>query len=153
MLRIIKATAVVGALAFATTALAQETTQQINKAAIEAQKKAIVANSMELTADEDKAFWPVYEAFQTDLEKINKKRADLINEYMKSYAELSNEQAKKLLGTYLSNSAELVKLRESFVPKFEKVLPETKVLRYYQIENKLAAIIDFEVAGVIPLAR
>jgi hypothetical protein len=45
------------------------------------------------------------------------------------------------------------KLKRKYVKRFMKVLPAKKVLRYYQIENKLDTIINMDLAATIPLAR
>jgi hypothetical protein len=45
------------------------------------------------------------------------------------------------------------KLRQAYLPKFRKVLPETKVVRYYQIENKIQAALMYEIAANIPLMK
>jgi hypothetical protein len=45
------------------------------------------------------------------------------------------------------------KLRQAYLPKFRKVLPEVKVVRYYQIENKIQAALFYELAKNIPLAK
>ena len=48
---------------------------------------------------------------------------------------------------------EEVKLKKAFVPKLAKVLPGSKVARYMQIENKIRAIVKYELAGEVPLAQ
>jgi hypothetical protein len=40
-----------------------------------------------------------------------------------------------------------------FLPKFRKVLPEKKVARYYQLENKINAVVEYELAKQIPLVN
>jgi hypothetical protein len=46
-----------------------------------------------------------------------------------------------------------VKLMQSYQPRFRKVLPEVKVARYYQLENKTNAIFNYELAEGIPLVK
>ncbi|GAG05637.1 unnamed protein product, partial [marine sediment metagenome] len=54
---------------------------------------------------------------------------------------------------YMAIETERLKLRQSYLPRFRQVLPEQKVLRYYQLENKIKAVVDYELAAGIPLAR
>ena len=128
---------------------------QILKEKIAADKKLVVSAAMELTESEAKAFWPVYEAFQKDLHKINDEIATLISAYAKEYnaKSLTDEKAKKLLDYYLAIEDREVKLRKSYVPKLSKVLPGRKVARYMQLENKVRALIKYELAAEIPLAQ
>jgi hypothetical protein len=42
-------------------------------------------------------------------------------------------------------------MKESYAPKLSKVLPPKKVARYLQVENKIRALVKYELAGEIPL--
>jgi hypothetical protein len=54
---------------------------------------------------------------------------------------------------YLAVEKERVKLKESYMKKFEKVLSPKKVMRYLQVENKLEAMAKYELSKGIPLAQ
>jgi hypothetical protein len=126
---------------------------QILRDKIRADKKLLVADNMELTESEAKGFWPVYEAYQKDLETLNNRTGALIKSYADAWntKSMTNEKAKKLTSDFLALQADEVKQMQSYVPKLEKVLPATKVARYLQIENKIRTIIKYELAGEIPL--
>ena len=128
---------------------------QILKEKIAADKKLVVSAAMELTESEAKAFWPVYESYQKELHKINDEIATLITSYAKEYnaKSLSDEKAKKLLDYYFAIEDRELKLRKSYIPKLSKVLPGRKVARYMQLENKVRALIKYELAAEIPLAQ
>jgi hypothetical protein len=137
---------------------AQESEQmnmEILKEKVKADKKLIVANNMMLTDAESKKFWPLYDAYQMDLNQINERMMSMIKSYADAYnagkGELSNDQAKKLIGEALAVEESEVKLRQAYAAKLDKVLPATKVARYLQIENKIRAIVKFELATLIPL--
>ncbi|PYM98114.1 MAG: hypothetical protein DME08_08535, partial [Candidatus Rokuibacteriota bacterium] len=61
--------------------------------------------------------------------------------------------ATKLLADYLALERAHVALLSSYVPRFEKVLPAKKVARLYQIENKMRALVNYELAKQIPLVK
>jgi hypothetical protein len=90
-----------------------------------------------------------------DLNQINERMMSMIKSYADAYnagkGELSNDQAKKLIGEALAVEESEVKLRQAYAAKLDKVLPATKVARYLQIENKIRAIVKFELATLIPL--
>ncbi len=139
-------------------AQAQEAAQmnmEILKEKIKADKKLVVAANMSLTDAEAKNFWPLYDGYQKELEQINHRVLTMIKSYADAYnagkGELSNDTAKKLLGELLAVEESEVKLRQSYAAKLGKVLPATKVARYLQIENKIRAIVKFELAAQIPL--
>jgi hypothetical protein len=120
---------------------------------VRADKKFIVAENMELTEEEAKGFWPVYESYQADLHKLNERMAKVINEYALAYNKgaLMDKTARKLIDDAIDIDVDEAKLKKSYVPKLSKVLSGVKVARYLQIENKLRAIVRYELASAIPL--
>ena len=135
-------------------ALAEEPTasnMDIVSEKLRADKKLFVADSMELTESEAQAFWPIYDSYQIELVKLGDRKIDIIKDYAKNYKSMSDETAKTLLDDYLALEADMQKLRYAYLPKFREVLPEIKVARYYQLENKILAVVTFELAETIPL--
>ncbi len=122
---------------------------------IKADKKLVVAANLQLTESEAKDFWPVYEAYQKDLAGINKRLFGTIKRYADAYNKgpVSDEAAKKLINEAIAVEEAEVKLKRSYVPKLEKVIPGVKVARYIQIENKIRAIVKYELAAQIPLVE
>jgi hypothetical protein len=136
--------------------LAQEKSADNMKLVLEklkADKKLLVAENMGLTDAEGKAFWPIYESYQQDLLMQRARLGELIEGYAKNYNSMTDDAAKKLTDTFLSIKADYVKLVSSYVPRFRKVLPEAKVARFVQIENKVDAILNYELAASIPLVK
>jgi hypothetical protein len=128
---------------------------QILAQKIKADKKLVVAANMQLTEEESKGFWPVYDAYQADLQKINGRLLGTIKRYADAYnkGSVSDEAAKKLINEAIAIEEAEVKLKRSYVPRLEKVIPGMKVARYLQIENKIRAIGKYELATQIPLVQ
>ena len=120
---------------------------------IRADKKLFVAENMQLTEAEAKAFWPVYDQYQDELFLLRVRTAKLIKDFSDAYEKMTNETAKKLMDEYITIETLGPKLRQTYLPKFRKVLPEVKVVRYYQIENKINAVLIYELAKNIPLVK
>jgi len=118
-----------------------------------ADKKLLVAENMELTESEAKGFWPVYDQYQDELFLLRARTVKLINDYGEAYDKMTNEKAKKLLDEMVTIETLGAKLRQAYLSKFRKVLPEVKVGRYYQIENKINAVLMYELASKIPLVK
>ena len=146
------------ALAVAMPAIAQDkgtSTMDILRQKVQTDKKLLVAVNMGLTEAEDKKFWPIYDAYQKDLEQIDKRLAKVIAAYAEAYNQGSvpNETAKKLLDEALAVEEAEVALKRSYAAKLAPILPATKVARYIQIENKIRALVRFELADKIPLMK
>jgi hypothetical protein len=128
---------------------------EILRQKVKADKKFLVVSNMKLTDAEAKEFWPIYKAYQKDLHQINERLAKVIKDYAAAYNKgaLSDDTAKKLLDEAIAIELAEVKLKQSYIPKLEKILPATKVARYIQIETKVRAIIRYGLADGIPLVH
>lgn len=128
---------------------------EILRQKLQADKKLVVATAMQLTEAEAKGFWPVYDAFQADLGKINTQLGQVIKAYAAAYRAdtLTNEKAQELIGDVLKIEQAEVDLKKAYVPKLGAAVSQVKVARYLQIENKIRALLKYELAGEIPLAK
>ena len=118
-----------------------------------ADKRAVVESVLELTEGEAKAFWPVYGAYQSDMVSHYDRLIKLVDTYSGAYETMTDAMATKLLADYLDLEKAHVALLAGYVPKFRKVLPPKKVARLYQIENKMRALVNYELARQIPFVK
>jgi len=77
----------------------------------------------------------------------------LLKDYVHNYGGMTDASAKGMVDSFLKIEKDRINLMQSYRPKFQKVLPEVKVARYYQIENKIRAVVNYELASEIPLAE
>ena len=120
---------------------------------LRADKKAVVAEVLQLTEGEAKVFWPVYNAYQSDMVTHYDQLLKLLDTYASSYETMTDAQATSLLQQYLGLEREHVALLTSYLPRFQKVLPPKKVAKLYQVENKARALVNYELARGIPLVK
>jgi hypothetical protein len=156
MIRLATACAIVVSLA--APAMSQSTAKanmDILSQKIKADKKLVVAQNLKLTDAEGAAFWPVYDAYQKDLELINQRLTAAILAYADAYNKgpVTNDAAKKLLDEALAIDEAEAKLKSTSAPKILAALPATKAARYIQIENKIRAVVRYELATGIPLVE
>ena len=122
---------------------------------LKADKKLIVSKYMELTEAEAKKFWPVYDEYQSDLQKTNQRMLSLLQSYAADYKgnSLTDEKAKKLLDEWIAIEQEDGKRRSAFAPKVLQSLPAKKAARYLQIENEYRILLRYELAATVPLVQ
>jgi hypothetical protein len=120
---------------------------------IRADKKLFIAENMQLTESEAQAFWPLYEEYQDELFLLRARTMKLINDYAEAYQKMTNDTARNLLDEVITIDTLGLKLRQTYLPKFRNVLSDVKVVRYYQIENKIDAALMYEIAANIPLIQ
>jgi hypothetical protein len=128
---------------------------QILRDKIKADKKLVVASNMELTESEAKNFWPIYDAYQKELQKINRRLVNLVDSFAEDSRKksLTDDKAKKLIDEANAIEQAEVNLKSTFAPKLSKALPTIKVARYLQIENKIRAVVKYDLAQGVPLAK
>jgi len=126
---------------------------QIVRDALRAEKKLLISDNMGLTESEAKAFWPIYDEYQKALGSTNDRTLKLIQDYAKNYNTMTDEVAGKLLDEMVAIKGQQQKTREGFLARFKSALPPKKVARYYQIENKIEAVVNYDVARQIPLVK
>ena len=130
---------------------ADDANLDILRSTIRANKKALVAANLTLADDEAAKFWPLYDRYQKELTGVNDRLVALIKDYTTNYASLTDERALKLAEDYLAVEEDRVKVRREYLPQFGKFLPGRKVARFFQIENKMDAVIRYDLAEEIPV--
>jgi predicted outer membrane protein len=128
---------------------------EITDEELKADKKLIVAKYMELTESEAKTFWPVYEEYQKDLQKLNERLRTLLQSYATEYQSnsLSDDKAKKLLDEWIALDKDEASHRKIYAAKVLKVLPAKKAARYVQIENEFRVLLKYHLAATVPLVE
>jgi hypothetical protein len=126
---------------------------EVIRSQIATKRQALVAENMQLSETESDKFWPVYRDYQFQRSELADQRVANITNFRDNFQTMTNEQAKTIVDDVVKYEEELLKLQKKFIREFRKVLPELKVMRFMQIERKLDAIIDFDLARVIPLTE
>jgi len=69
---------------------------ELTRDVIKGERKAIIAGTLNMTAEESQAFWPVYRDYENDISKVNDRLLAVIKDYAKNYDILTDEQAKTI---------------------------------------------------------
>ena len=156
-MRNLSAVIVVGVLAIAVAGtLSAQTKADLDKqiGQIQSDRNSIVAANLPLTTDQTTTFWPLYKEYRGEMQKVGDRMLKLITDYANSYnTTLTDEQAAALLKEFLALQGEMLKVKEKYAPRFGAILPAKSVLRFYQLENKLDAIVTMSIVKQVPLAE
>jgi hypothetical protein len=116
--------------------------------------RQILREEMMLTDEESKEFWPLYERYSAEKRVVNEPYLAGLIEYVDRYynGDLSDEHAVRLMNTYFDVQQATLKKRHEYVKKFGKVMSDIKVMRFFQLENKVQAEVNAALAMTIPLA-
>ncbi len=124
---------------------------EMTREVLKVEKKAAIAQVMELTDAESQPFWNLYNEYQGELYTIQNKRVATIKDFAANYENLSNEKADELWNNYMEYQTGLLKLKKEFYKKFKKILPAGKAARFFQAENKIETLVNAQLAIEIPM--
>ena len=144
-----------------TTVLAQDTSAQaavdedikLFRKDVRSGKKQIIAANMSLTDSEAQQFWPIYDQYTAELATITDSKYSLIKEYAQNYATLTGEQAEQYVKGRAAVEQSIMELRLKYFPIFRKVLSGKSTALFFQIDWRLALIVDLQLASQIPLVE
>ena len=122
---------------------------------INLERKEIIGQNLDLSNDEEWRFWSLYNEYRLTMNEVGKRKIKLITDYADSIknGNLSDAEALRLLKEFISIERAKLTRREEYIPKFQEVLPTKKVVLLFQIENKIDAALNLELAKVIPLVK
>jgi hypothetical protein len=130
-----------------------KTQRQLDIAAARADRKAIVGANMNLTDAQAKVFWPLYDAYEHKMDKLDDRHAAEVKEYAEHYQTLTDQDATNKLDEVIAIKQARLDVQKEFVPRFRAAVSSINTTRFFQIDNKLSAMIQCDIAQVVPLAR
>jgi hypothetical protein len=135
-------------LAFAQTA---DDYIEITRSVLKTEKKAAIAEVMELNEQEAEVFWPLYNEFNEKMYTVQTKRVKIIKDFAANYESMTDLKADELWTSSMNFKQESLNLTKQYYKKFKKILPAGKAAKYFQAENKIATLIDYQLAVEIPM--
>jgi hypothetical protein len=119
-------------------ALAQEEDFSIpesKRAEIESKKIGYLTNKLELTPEEAQVFWPVYNAYQNELEEHRQQGIKELRAFRESFDELDSETILNRLEQRFEHERKRLAIEEEYFEKMSKVLSARKLAKLYQAEK------------------
>lgn len=118
---------------------------------LRAQKREIIAETMELTIEQSEIFWPIYTEYESELNELSGERLKLIRDYAENYYHLTNEVADRLAGKKHELDTKRTNLLWKYYNKFKSELNPIDAAMFYQVESQLLMLIDVQVSGEVPI--
>ena len=120
---------------------------------LRSQRKQLIAANLKLTDTEATKFWPVYNQYVTELIAINDKKFGLIQEYADNWGKLTNDQSLLFARNWLEMDIATAQLRQKYVPIVAKVLDGKKTATFFQLDRRIAMMLDLQVSSQMPLVQ
>jgi hypothetical protein len=151
---IVTAILVSATLASVAPAVAQAQSQkQLDLAAARANRKAIVGENMKLNSSEAAAFWPIFDQYEAAMDKVDDRHVAEIKDFAANYDRLTESSAKSKLDEVIAVQQARLDVQKEYIPKFRAAISQVKTTRFFQIDNKLHALVQCQIAQLVPLAH
>ena len=118
---------------------------------IRADKKQIIAANLTLTETEATKFWPIYDQYVAEMTKHNDDFYGLIKDYAANQKVITDAQASTMIKRWAEVQIEQARLRQKYIPLMEKAIPARKTALFFQVDRRLYALLDLQVASQLPL--
>ncbi len=118
---------------------------------LRADKKKLIALNVPLTETEATKFWPIYDQYAGDMSKIYDEFYAVIKEYAANQKTLTDAQASSMITRWAALQVQQAQVRQKYIPIVEKVIPGRKAALFFQVDRRLYALMDLQVASQIPL--
>jgi hypothetical protein len=120
---------------------------------LRSKRKQLVAANLRLTDTEAAKFWPIYDQYIAELITINDRKFGLIQAYADNWGKMTNEQSLLFTRNWLDMDIATAQLRQKYVPMVAKVLEGTKTATFFQLDRRIAMMMDLQVSSQMPLVQ
>ena len=120
---------------------------------LRAKRKQLIAANLKLTDAEVIRFWPVYDQYIKELIAINDRKFALIHDYAANYGKMTDFESLLFIRSWLDSDIETTQLRQKYVPIVSKVLDGKKTATFFQLDRRIAMMLELQVSSQIPLIQ
>ncbi|HUL75861.1 MAG TPA: hypothetical protein VL691_01250 [Vicinamibacteria bacterium] len=124
---------------------------ELSRQAVETQRRVLISGALPLTDGEASAFWPLYDGFEKERRALDERANRLVVDFVAAAPAIADSQATAMLNEALKLDEDRLRLRRGWMSRMAKAIPPRKLLRFFQIENKLDSVVRADVARQIPL--
>lgn len=137
--------------ASAQTALDQQI--ELTRQSAHTDRKIILMGNVDFTSDESAEFWPAWNQYRAEIAANNDRLLSAIKDFAENYENMTDLKASQMLTDSFSINMQEVAIKQKFANNINRFMPAKKVMRIIQVENKLDAAIDMQLAAEIPLVK
>ena len=120
---------------------------------LRSKRKQLIAANLKLTDTEAAKFWPVYDQYIAELITINDKKFAIIQDYADNWGKMTNDQSLLFARQWLDMDIQIAQLRQKYVPIVSKVLDGKKTATFFQLDRRIAMMLELQVASQMPLVQ
>ncbi len=135
-------------------AFAQQTETELIRSAFRLEKKAVVAQFLQLSDADAGKFWPIYEKYEQErVAQVGNRRLQLIDTYTKKYETMDDASADKLVAESAAIQKKEIAVRDKYYGLVKKGVSTNVAARFYQIEDVVSVATRMELYNQLPMLQ
>jgi hypothetical protein len=123
------------------------------KSEIKTDRKVIIINTMQFTEQQSEVFWPIYNEYAYELEKLAGQRISNIKDFAANYDSLTDKKADELINNSFNFLEDRLSLNKKYYKKFAEALTPMVAAKYMQLEHQIQLVMDLNIAANLPLIK
>ena len=123
----------------------------LTRSAVQQDRQAIVVKFMDLNESQSRVFWPLYRDYRSAVATADDRMVTIAETLIERHGVVSDREADDLMDQYLRFEQEKLEVQYAYLKRFRKILPVRQVARLFQLENKMDAVVRYELATKVPL--
>jgi len=128
---------------------AQDDVQQIQKE-WGRDKKVLVGMAMDLSASDSVKFWPLYDKYEKERQRLGRERLKILTEYADNLDNLTNTKTDDIINRLFKNDAALTKLHQQYYTSVKTKMNARQAAKFLQIETYFNTAIRSAVQDELP---
>jgi hypothetical protein len=136
------------------TVFAQATETELIRSSFRLDKKAVVAEFLQLSDADAGKFWPIYEKYEQErVAQVGNRRLELIKTYTDKYETMDDVSADKLVSESAAIQKKEIAVREKYYGMVKKSVGIGVAARFYQIEDVISVAVRMQLYNALPLLQ
>lgn len=128
-----------------------QTEEELINTFMKAEKKALVAENMNLSDDKATAFWTLYDAYSVERDALMKDRTAVLEFYVNEFNDISDEQVDEVMSSSFGSRKADTKLMQKYYKKMKKEVGVKVATRFYMVEEQIQLIVKVAIWEALPL--
>lgn len=115
------------------------------------EKEQLIALVMFFDEADSAKFWPIYEQYRAELDKLNASAASSMDDYVRNNGRLTELQADHIVHNQTHFQSERAALLDKYYGKFKAALGPVTAARFFEAENQLLSLTDLQLSSKLPV--
>lgn len=112
------------------------------------QKVSFFTDKLELSVEESKAFWPLYNEYEKKKDTIiRSSRIKMMKLIPRESLEITDQELEEIADSYVESKIKEANLLKTYHNKFKDILPIKKVMYLYHIEDEYKSYLLKQIRG------